>query len=76
MPVTKGKKVEFAKYVAEEFLRGKEEKRITSLSQDEIDAYVVPIMTEVEDMTMDFVSQRILASNRTDKLSPTDSWWE
>lgn len=75
MSIPKSEIKKFAKLVAEDFLEGKSVGEIQGLTQDHIDAFVIPIMTDVEDQANSMISNKIKDSFEADPLEENDEWW-
>lgn len=75
MAISKTELKRFAKLVADEFLDGKTTADLQGSTQDHIDAFVVPVMTEVEDITNGLIAEKIKASFEHDPLDEDDEWW-
>lgn len=66
----------FAKVVSDTFLEDMDNVDLQSVTQDEIDAFIIPIMTEVEDIANDTIAVKVKDSFEADPLSETDDWWD
>lgn len=75
MGISKTESKKFAKLVAEAFLDGKTTADLQGSTQDHIDAFVVPIMTDVEDVANGLIAEKIRASFEHDPLDEDDEWW-
>lgn len=73
IPITKRRG--FAKIIAEEFLREKTNADLKIIEQDNIDTFVIPIMSEVEDMINDFIGQKIQEAFTDAPLKAEEDWW-
>ena len=65
----------FSKLVTEEFLSDKTGADLQVTTQDHIDSFVIPIMTEVEDMINSMIADKIRESFDTEPLDEDDEWW-
>lgn len=75
MAISKIEIKKFAKLLSEEFLGDKATSDLQGTTQDHIDAFVVPIMTEVEDIANGLIAEKIRAAFEDDPLSEEDDWW-
>jgi len=75
MSISKSEVKKFAKLLAEAFLANKETADLQGSTQDHIDAFVVPVMTEVEDIANGFIAEKIKESFEHDPLDEDDEWW-
>ena len=73
--VPKGEIKRFAKLVADIFLEDMDNADLQSVSQDEIDSFVIPVMTETEDIVNDSIATKVKDSFETDPLNENDDWW-
>lgn len=73
IPKTEIKK--FSKMVVEEFLSDKNAADLQGITQDHIDAFVIPVMTEVEDIINTGIADKIRAAYDTEPLGESDEWW-
>jgi len=65
----------FAKLVVEEFMDGKHPSDLQGITQDHIDAFVIPLMTEVEDQVNAMIATKIKESFEEEPLDENDDWW-
>lgn len=65
----------FAKLIAEEFLKDVEPSNLQSTSQDEIDGFIIPITSDVEDLANDIIAEKIRESFENSPLDPDDEFW-
>ncbi len=75
MAISKVEIKKFAKLLSEEFSGNKETSDLQGTTQDHIDAFVVPIMTEIEDIANGLIAEKIRAAFEDDPLSEEDDWW-
>lgn len=75
MSISKIECKKFAKLVTEEFLEGKTLTDLQGTTQDHIDSFVIPIMTDVEDTINSLIAVKITASFEEDSLNEDDDWW-
>lgn len=73
--MTKTELKKFAKAVADEFLEGKSVSDLQGTTQDHIDSFVIPIMTEVEDAVNALIATKIKESFEEEPLDENDDWW-
>jgi hypothetical protein len=59
----------------EEFLEGRTLTDLQGTTQDHIDAFVIPIMTDVEDTINALLAAKIKESFEEDPLGEDDDWW-
>jgi hypothetical protein len=75
MSISKVEVKKFAKLVVEEFLGGKGTGDLQGTTQDHIDAFVIPIMTDVEDCINALLATKIKESFEEAPLEEDDEWW-
>lgn len=75
MSISKTECKKFAKLVTEEFLEGKALTDLQGTTQDHIDSFVIPIMTDVEDTINSLIAVKITASFEEGSLNEDDDWW-
>uniref|UniRef100_A0A6M3JZR8 Uncharacterized protein n=1 Tax=viral metagenome TaxID=1070528 RepID=A0A6M3JZR8_9ZZZZ len=75
MSIPKAELKKFGKLVAESFLEGKVLADLQGLTQDHIDAFIIPVMTEVEDLANGFVANKVRESFEAEPLDEHDEWW-
>jgi len=75
MAMSKVEIKKFAKLVVEEFMSGKQSNDLQGITQDHIDAFVIPIMTEVEDVINNVIATKIKESFEEEPLDENDEWW-
>lgn len=75
MSMSKAEIKKFGKLVAESFLDSKGTADLQGLTQDHIDAFIIPVMTEVEDIANGFVANKVRESFEDDPLDADDEWW-
>lgn len=75
MAMSKIEVKKFAKLVVEEFMDGKHPSDLQGITQDHIDAFVIPLMTEVEDQVNAMIATKIKESFEEEPLDENDDWW-
>jgi hypothetical protein len=75
MSMSKTELKKFAKLVTETFLEGKESSDLQGITQDHIDSFVIPVMTDVEDMVNSLIAGKIKESFEEAPLDENDDWW-
>jgi hypothetical protein len=75
MAISKTEIKKFAKLLTEEFLEDKDTADLQGTTQDHIDAFIVPLMTEVEDLANGFISDKIKVAFEQEPLGEDDEWW-
>jgi hypothetical protein len=75
MSMSKIELKKFAKLVTEVFLEGKESSDLQGITQDHIDSFVIPVMTDVEDMVNSLIAGKIKESFEEAPLDENDDWW-
>lgn len=75
MAISKTEIKKFAKLLAEEFLGEKTTSELQGTTQDHIDTFIIPVMTEVEDIANGMMATKIKESFDHDPLNEDDEWW-
>jgi len=75
MSIPKAELKKFGKLVAESFLEEKGAADLQGLTQDHIDAFIIPVMAEVEDFANGFVANKVRESFESEPLGEDDEWW-
>ncbi len=75
MSISKVEIKKFVKLVTDEFLDEKDSSFLQGLTQDHIDAFVIPIMMDVEDMIKSAIATKVKESFDEEPLDSEDEWW-
>lgn len=73
IPKTEVKK--FAKLISDEFLRNKSNGELQAVLQDHVDSFIIPIVSEVEDICNDTIATKIRELSDEAPLGEDDDWW-
>ena len=65
----------FAKLIAEKFLENKSPIELQSMTQDYIDTFIIPIVTEVEDVANNLIAEKVVSAFEEKKLEEDEDWW-
>ena len=65
----------FAKLIAEKFLDNKSPTELQSMTQDYIDTFIIPIVTEVEDVANNLIAEKVVSAFEEKKLEEDEDWW-
>ncbi len=74
MPLTNTKKNEIAKIVTEGFWDANSSE-ILEITQDHVDSFVIPLMTEIEDMVNILIFKKVTDMMDSEKRGVEDPLW-
>ena len=75
MSISKIEIKKFAKLIAEKFLENKSPIELQSMTQDYIDTFIIPIVTEVEDVANNLIAEKVVSAFEEKKLEEDEDWW-
>lgn len=74
--ITAALKKEIVSSVIDGFLSGKSDEKLASISQEEIDAYVVPLFSGLEDEAVRVIGEKSSEAFKRVRSDDTKPWWE